>query len=279
MRLRVSLWGPGACTEQHFWHWVPQPELLPCGELPVHITRHHGHLPPALGWLLLLDGCQLPPAARVADVVRDSEELVAVPMAVEADGGPYTGTVVTVSHSDDNSILTDAYPTTNVHNSIPDTEVQTSSARDIPRVFQCPLPGLCYVPDLLTPEEEAALIWWIDHHGAAWSQEISRRTQQYGPKFQYGGASRVLQPNAEYPTIPSAFLPLINRLRNLPGEHSYPYEPDQIIVNEYYPGQGIALHVDRPDLFDDCIASVSLLSDAVMDFQPTMAVAFRHTEA
>lgn len=32
--------------------------------------------------------------------------------------------------------------------SIPDPEVQlpTSSARDIPRVFQCPLPGLCYVP-------------------------------------------------------------------------------------------------------------------------------------
>ena len=43
-------------------------------------------------------------------------------------------------------------------------------------------------------------------------------------------------------------------------------EPEQLIINEYEPGQGIAPHTDRVDVFDDQIISVSLGSDIVMDF-------------
>jgi alkylated DNA repair dioxygenase AlkB len=43
--------------------------------------------------------------------------------------------------------------------------------------------------------------------------------------------------------------------------------PDQLIVNEYEPGQGIIPHVDRTHCFGDTILGVSLLSDCVIRFR------------
>jgi alkylated DNA repair dioxygenase AlkB len=41
----------------------------------------------------------------------------------------------------------------------------------------------------------------------------------------------------------------------------------QVIINEYTPGQGIAAHIDHKGSFGPIVASLSLLSGAVMDFQ------------
>jgi alkylated DNA repair dioxygenase AlkB len=46
--------------------------------------------------------------------------------------------------------------------------------------------------------------------------------------------------------------------------------PDQLIVNEYIPGQGIGDHVDHTKLFGQEVVSISLLSDVVMTFRPTL---------
>ena len=43
--------------------------------------------------------------------------------------------------------------------------------------------------------------------------------------------------------------------------------PDQVIVNEYEPGQGISAHVDCIPCFGRLVASLSLGSGAVMQFQ------------
>jgi len=45
------------------------------------------------------------------------------------------------------------------------------------------------------------------------------------------------------------------------------YEPDQLIINEYTPGQGIAHHIDRISDFEDRICSLSLGSDVIMEFK------------
>jgi alkylated DNA repair dioxygenase AlkB len=45
-----------------------------------------------------------------------------------------------------------------------------------------------------------------------------------------------------------------------------PMVPDQLIINEYQPGQGIANHVDCEPCFGETIISVSLGSNCVMDF-------------
>ena len=44
-------------------------------------------------------------------------------------------------------------------------------------------------------------------------------------------------------------------------------KPDQCIINEYLPGQGISRHIDCVPCFGDRIVSISLLSGCVMEFQ------------
>src|SRR5690606_13111056 len=44
------------------------------------------------------------------------------------------------------------------------------------------------------------------------------------------------------------------------------FMPDQVIVNEYEPGQGIAQHIDCEPCFENTIVSLSLGSSCVMDF-------------
>lgn len=46
-----------------------------------------------------------------------------------------------------------------------------------------------------------------------------------------------------------------------------PIHFDQLIVNQYEPGQGIESHIDKPALFEGIIASISLGSDCFMEFQ------------
>ena len=41
---------------------------------------------------------------------------------------------------------------------------------------------------------------------------------------------------------------------------------DQLIINEYFPGQGIAPHIDCEPCFTNTIASISLGSATVMDY-------------
>eukprot|EP01125_Pyxidicula_operculata_P006807 TRINITY_DN2337_c0_g1_i2.p1 TRINITY_DN2337_c0_g1~~TRINITY_DN2337_c0_g1_i2.p1 ORF type:complete len:167 (-),score=36.32 TRINITY_DN2337_c0_g1_i2:77-577(-) len=44
-------------------------------------------------------------------------------------------------------------------------------------------------------------------------------------------------------------------------------KPDQLIINNYEPGQGIAKHVDKMNQFKEHIVSISLLSDCLMIFR------------
>lgn len=46
----------------------------------------------------------------------------------------------------------------------------------------------------------------------------------------------------------------------------FPEAPNQVIVNEYEPGQGISAHIDCLPCFSDTIASLSLGSSCIMGF-------------
>ncbi|MGL4597702.1 MAG: alpha-ketoglutarate-dependent dioxygenase AlkB, partial [Bacteroidia bacterium] len=50
------------------------------------------------------------------------------------------------------------------------------------------------------------------------------------------------------------------------AEGILPFVADQLIVNEYMPGQGITAHIDCEPCFEDTIASLSLNSACLMDF-------------
>lgn len=47
--------------------------------------------------------------------------------------------------------------------------------------------------------------------------------------------------------------PIIDRLA-----HHFPHRPDQVIVNEYQPGQQIAPHIDCVPCFGSVVASLTL---------------------
>jgi len=63
--------------------------------------------------------------------------------------------------------------------------------------------------------------------------------------------------------LPELFRQLAERLT---AEGHFQAVPDQVIVNEYQPGQGISAHIDCQPCFGDTIASVSLLSACAMRF-------------
>ncbi|MCB9983623.1 MAG: alpha-ketoglutarate-dependent dioxygenase AlkB [Rhodospirillales bacterium] len=115
------------------------------------------------------------------------------------------------------------------------------------------IPGLTYIPDFITRDEESTLIAEIDEQ--PWLNDLKRRVQHYGYKYDY--KARTVTDDAYLGPLPDWITPVAQKL---------PFKPDQAIVNEYLPGQGISAHVDCVPCFDDMIASLSLGSGAVMQF-------------
>lgn len=121
------------------------------------------------------------------------------------------------------------------------------------------IPGLIYIPDFISCEEEAALLKAIDD--TPWLHDLKRRVQHYGYKYDY--KARTVAPDAYLGPLPN-WLQLI--AQKLKTKDLFPRQPDQAIVNEYLPGQGIAAHIDCAPCFDDAIASLTLGSAAMMQF-------------
>lgn len=121
------------------------------------------------------------------------------------------------------------------------------------------VPGLIYAPDFLTPDEELTLLTAID--AAPWRDDLKRRVQHYGYCYDY--KSRTVDRSMYLGELPAWASVLDARLleRGLTDRAS-----DQVIVNEYEPGQGISAHVDCLPCFDGTIVTISLGSACVMDF-------------
>ncbi len=121
------------------------------------------------------------------------------------------------------------------------------------------IPGLSYIPDFITQDEESALIAKIDEQ--PWLNDLKRRVQHYGYKYDY--KARAVNDDAYLGPLPEWLLPLCQKPHK---EQIFAALPDQVIVNEYLPGQGISTHVDCVPCFGDTIASLSLGSGAIMQF-------------
>lgn len=119
--------------------------------------------------------------------------------------------------------------------------------------------GLNRLTDFISVEEEQKLIEKVDT--AEWSSELARRVQHYGYKYDY--KARRIDASMNIGPLPSWLQVLAQRLV-AQGIFSQP--PDQVIVNEYLPGHGIAPHIDCEPCFGDTIASLSLQAGCVMDF-------------
>lgn len=128
-----------------------------------------------------------------------------------------------------------------------------------PELFGTTISGLRYVPEFVTEEEAQEIGRRIEE--AEWSGELSRRVQHYGYKYDY--KTRRIRREMSVGPLPSWLRELGERLQNA---GVFAAVPDQVIVNEYVPGQGIAAHIDCEPCFGDTVASLSLGSSCVMDF-------------
>lgn len=125
----------------------------------------------------------------------------------------------------------------------------------------CPHPpGLLYKEDFITPEIEQALVEKIDQ--SQWRNDLKRRVQHYGYRYDYK-AKRVSQDDY-LGELPDWLSPLAQQLV---AHKIFTAAPDQVIINEYLPGQGIAPHVDCVPCFNNTIVSLSLLSACEMNFK------------
>jgi alkylated DNA repair dioxygenase AlkB len=132
---------------------------------------------------------------------------------------------------------------------------------DIPKI-----PGLKYIIDYIDQKQEDELLQIID--SLPWNTDLSRRVQHYGFSYDYKSKKIINQYLGALPDF------LAKLAKNLYNCGIFPQIPDQVIVNEYLPGQGIAAHIDCADSFGSTICSISLASLCVMNFIKKQKIPF-----
>ncbi|MGQ9370865.1 alpha-ketoglutarate-dependent dioxygenase AlkB [Azospirillum sp. ST 5-10] len=133
-------------------------------------------------------------------------------------------------------------------------------ALDLPvRHHLPPIAGLTYVADCMSAEEEGGLLDEIDRR--PWLTDLKRRAQHYGYRYDY--RSRTAGRDAYLGPLPDWLHALA---RTVSGPDHLNALAEQVIVNEYVPGQGISAHTDCVPCFGPRIVILSLGSPCVMRF-------------
>lgn len=119
------------------------------------------------------------------------------------------------------------------------------------------MPGLIIYPNFISEATEQELIREIDSQ--IWIVDYDRRLQYYGYR------NELEKPYGLIP-FPVAMPPLIHQFsEELVQQSVINLQPDQVIINEYAPGEGIRPHKDR-NYFENQICGVNLGSGTMMRF-------------
>ena len=121
--------------------------------------------------------------------------------------------------------------------------------------------GLYYSRDFLDDDEQSEAVKHIDTE--PWSEDLKRRVQHYGWRYDY--KTRSITSDMYLWPLPDWITKLAERLYAETG--LFDRLPEQVIINEYKPGQGIALHADK-DCFGATVATISLGDEWEMKFRP-----------
>lgn len=145
----------------------------------------------------------------------------------------------------------------------------SNSTREINRSGSV-IPGLRYIPSFISETEHQDI--WSAVCSRPWLSDLRRRVQHYGWKYDY--RARAINYDMFLGPLPYWADVIASRIFR---EGLMSEKPDQVIVNEYLPGQGIANHVDCEPCFGDTVISLSLGSSCIMDF--SSSVYFERKEA
>ena len=112
----------------------------------------------------------------------------------------------------------------------------------------------------MAPSDEAMFLAEID--SLPWQDDLRRRVQHYGYRYDY--KARAITSDMKLGPMPPSLEMLATQV-TAPAE--FPRTPQQIIVNEYKPGQGISPHIDCQTCFGPVVASITLGSGTTMTFK------------
>jgi alkylated DNA repair dioxygenase AlkB len=119
------------------------------------------------------------------------------------------------------------------------------------------LPGLFLYPDFIDEAKEKQLLNEIDNQ--IWIVDYLRRLQYYGYRNE-------LDKPYDLIPFPIPMPPLIHQLsQEIVEQKILLHQPDQVIINEYVPGEGIKPHKDRA-YYENQICGVNLGSGCIMRF-------------
>lgn len=119
------------------------------------------------------------------------------------------------------------------------------------------LPGLFLYPNFIDEAREKQLLYEIDNQ--TWIVDYLRRLQYYGYRNE-------LDKPYDLIPFPIPMPPLIYQLsQEIVEQKILLLQPDQVIINEYVPGEGIKPHKDRT-YYENQICGVNLGSGCIMRF-------------
>ncbi len=121
------------------------------------------------------------------------------------------------------------------------------------------VPDLLYIENYISDRKHDELIAHIDQN--IWSNELKRRVQHYGYKYDY--KARSISTDMKVQDLPNWADKLGEKLVE---DGHFNLLPNQLIINEYLQGQGITDHIDCEPCFEDTIISISLGCHATMNF-------------
>ena len=122
--------------------------------------------------------------------------------------------------------------------------------------------GLLYFKDVIDDKYTSSLLSFIENNGK-WKSlsesKNSRKVQHYGYIYDYKSGKT----NSKTEPIPQILRPLIDSLKERCGDEKYDF--NQVIINNYEPGQGISAHIDSTE-YGEIIGCYTLGSGATMRF-------------
>lgn len=120
------------------------------------------------------------------------------------------------------------------------------------------LNGFSIIHDYVTPDQEKKLLKKINE--SEWVVDYQRRLQYYNYR------NELFEPYDLIP-IPNKIPKYLDQLINqMMSDKIIDQKPDQIIINEYKPGEGLKPHFDRKDYYQNVIIGLSLGSGTIMEF-------------
>lgn len=125
--------------------------------------------------------------------------------------------------------------------------------------------GLIIIEDFVTPEEEQKMVQLCNfsENEINLGQMKHRQVKHFGYEFKYD-TNNINRNEPLEMKVPEYCSDLFKRLE---GTSFCNFNPDQLTVNYYKPGQGIPPHIDTHSAFEDPIMSLSLLSSVIMEFK------------